>query len=169
VEEGKKTSTVIPANRMRRRKGESSSLRWDSNVWFRVLRDSDHWQIALQITDPSSRQRRRPRAKSKAIFRQKKEKSKIWLWAPKGCPTPRYTDWLTVSRKVTSTSTSVRSYCSRTFTITPYCVCTCQYTTDAIYPFVSSLLILSLQTVLGEEIELWSPSICSFLHTSANH
>jgi hypothetical protein len=77
---------------------------WDSNVWLWVLRDSDHWQIALQITDPSSHQRERPKTKSTAIFQQKKGKSKIWSWAPKGCPTPRYADWLTVSRKVTSTS-----------------------------------------------------------------
>jgi hypothetical protein len=33
----------------------TSSLRWDSNVWLWVLRDSDYWQIAVQITDPSSR------------------------------------------------------------------------------------------------------------------
>jgi hypothetical protein len=73
------------------------------------LRDSDHWQIALQITDPSSRQRRRPKTKSKAIFRQKKGNSNIWSWAPKGCPTPRHTDSLTVSRKVTSTSVATGS------------------------------------------------------------
>jgi hypothetical protein len=69
---GKNTSTVIPANRKRWWERESSSLRWDSNVWLWVLRDSDHWQISLQITDPSSRQRERPKTKSKAIFQQKK-------------------------------------------------------------------------------------------------
>jgi hypothetical protein len=37
-----------------------------------VLRDFDHRQIALQITDSSSRQRWRPKTKSKAIARQKK-------------------------------------------------------------------------------------------------
>jgi hypothetical protein len=83
---------------------EPSSLRWDSNVWLWVLRDSDHWQIALKIADPSSRQRGRHKTKIKAIVRQKKGKRKIWSWAPKGCPTPRHTDWPTVSRAVTSTS-----------------------------------------------------------------
>jgi hypothetical protein len=53
-------------------------LRRDSNVWLRVLLDSDHRQIAVLITDPSSRQRGRPKTKSKAIFRQKKGKSKLW-------------------------------------------------------------------------------------------
>jgi hypothetical protein len=47
-----------------------------------------------------------PKEKRKAIFRRKKGKSKIWSWAPKGCPTPRHTDWLTVSRKVTLTLTN---------------------------------------------------------------
>jgi hypothetical protein len=52
---------------------------------------------------------RAPKEKRKAIFREKKGKSKIWSWAPKGCPTPRHTDWLTVSRKVTLTLTLI--YC----------------------------------------------------------
>jgi hypothetical protein len=65
VEAGKNTSTVIPASRKR----EPSSLRWDSNVWLWVLRDSDHWQIALP-----SRQRGRTKTKSKAIFQQNKRK-----------------------------------------------------------------------------------------------
>jgi hypothetical protein len=39
---------------------------------------------------------------------QRKKKSNIWSWAPKGCPTPRHTGWLTVSRKVTSTSARFR-------------------------------------------------------------
>jgi hypothetical protein len=45
---------------------------------------------------------------------QKKGKSKIWSWAPKKCPTPRNTDRLTVSLKVTSTSTSVRGVSDET-------------------------------------------------------
>jgi hypothetical protein len=68
---------------------EPSSLRWDNNAWLWVLSDSDHWQIALQITNPSSRQTGSPKTKSKAIVRQKKGKRKIWPWAPKGCPTPK--------------------------------------------------------------------------------
>jgi hypothetical protein len=34
----------------------------------------------------------RPLVREGSIFRQKKGKSEIWLWAPKGCPTPRHTD-----------------------------------------------------------------------------
>jgi hypothetical protein len=70
-------------------------------VW--VLRDSDHWQIALQITDPSSRQRGRPKTKSKAIVRQKKGKRRIWSCAPMGCPTPRRIGRLTVGHNIDST------------------------------------------------------------------
>jgi hypothetical protein len=44
-------------------------------VW--VLCDSDHWQIALQITDPSSRQRGCPKTKSKAKIWQKRGKRKF--------------------------------------------------------------------------------------------
>jgi hypothetical protein len=73
----------------RRQKREPSSLRWDSNIWLWVLRDSDHWQFALTITDPSSRQRGRPKTKIKAIIRQKKGKRRMWSWVPNGCPTPR--------------------------------------------------------------------------------
>jgi hypothetical protein len=67
-----------------------------------TLSATHHSQIVLQITDPSSRQTGRLKTKSKAVFRQKKGKSKICSWAPKGCPTRRHTDWLTVSRKVMS-------------------------------------------------------------------
>jgi hypothetical protein len=90
VEAGKNTSTVT----LRVLRGDGSSIRWDSNVWLWVLRDSDHWQIALQITDPSSRQRGRPKTKSKGIFRRKKGKYKIWSWTPKGVPHTK-TNWLT--------------------------------------------------------------------------
>jgi hypothetical protein len=37
-------------------------------------------------------QREHPKKQSNAIFQQKKGKSEIWSWAPKGCPTPRHTD-----------------------------------------------------------------------------
>jgi hypothetical protein len=51
------------------------------------------WQIALQ-TRPLVREGA-PRRSAKQFSGQKKGKSKIWSWAPKGCPTPRHTDWLT--------------------------------------------------------------------------
>jgi hypothetical protein len=79
---------------------ELSSLRRYINKWLWVLWDSDYWHFAIQIADPSSRQRGRPKTKSKAIVRQKKGKRKIWSWVPKGCPTPRRIGRLTV---ITST------------------------------------------------------------------
>jgi hypothetical protein len=39
---------------------EMQSLTWESKVWLRVLRDSDHWVVALQTGDPSSHQRGLP-------------------------------------------------------------------------------------------------------------
>jgi hypothetical protein len=90
-------------NSLKEKRREFSSLRWNSNIWLWVLRDSDHWQIALQIADPSSRQRGRPERKSKAIVRQKKEKRKIWAWVPKGCPTSRRIGRLTISHNNYST------------------------------------------------------------------
>jgi hypothetical protein len=48
----------------------SGSLRWDSKVWLRVLRDSHHWVIALQSADPSSLQRGRPHRNKISTFRQ---------------------------------------------------------------------------------------------------
>jgi hypothetical protein len=63
----------------------------------------DHWQIALQITDPSFRQRGRPKTKSKVIVRQKKGKRQIWSWVPKWCPTPRWIGRLTVGHNINST------------------------------------------------------------------
>jgi hypothetical protein len=61
---------------------------------LRVLRDSYHWQTALQITDPSSRQRGRPKTKSKAIFRQNKRKKQNLVMGPEGVPDTK-TCWLT--------------------------------------------------------------------------
>jgi hypothetical protein len=47
-----------------------------------------------------------PRRRAKQFSGKRKEKSKVWSWAPKGCPTRRRTGRLTVSHKVTSTWTS---------------------------------------------------------------
>jgi hypothetical protein len=80
-------------------------------MWLRFLSDSDHWVITLQIADPSSRQRRHPTdivqdcKFETATFRQeiisdrKSHKGTRYQVIP--------TDWLTVSRKVTLTSTVV--------------------------------------------------------------
>jgi hypothetical protein len=94
---------------------DPSSLRWGSNVWLWVLRDSDHWQIALQITGPSSRQRGRPKTKSKAIVRQKKMK-RIWSWAPKGCLTPGRIGRLTFGHNINSTQVASPFFTSSLWT-----------------------------------------------------
>jgi hypothetical protein len=72
---------------------EPSSLRWDSNVWLWLLCYSDHWQIALQISDPSSRQKWRPKTKRKAIVWQKRaEKEKCGIGPKRGGGTDIKTD-----------------------------------------------------------------------------
>jgi hypothetical protein len=88
VETGKNTSTVIPASRKRRRKGnpvvpdETVMYGYESSATL----TTDRLHYKLQ-TRPLVRE-----SKSKAIVRQKKGKSKTWSWAPKGWPTPRHTD-----------------------------------------------------------------------------
>jgi hypothetical protein len=47
-----------------------------------------------------------PRRRATQFSGKRKEKVKSGHGPQTGCPTPRYTDWLAVSRKVTSTSTS---------------------------------------------------------------
>jgi hypothetical protein len=79
------------------------SLRWDRKVWLRVVRDSGHWVITLQIADPSSRQRGRPTETRPQISDSNiPTGSNIWSQVPQGCSIPRHTDRLTVSLKVTS-------------------------------------------------------------------
>jgi hypothetical protein len=80
------------------------SLRWDSKVWLWVLSDSDHWVITLQSAGPSSRQRGRPK-EARPQISDSNIPTGSWSQVPQGCSTPRHTHWLTVSRKVTSTST----------------------------------------------------------------
>jgi hypothetical protein len=78
------------------------SPRWDSEVWLRVMGDSDHWVITMQIADPSARPRGRPTETRPQISDNTPIGSNIWSQVPQGCSTPRHTDWLTVSHKVTS-------------------------------------------------------------------
>jgi hypothetical protein len=98
VEAGKNTSTVIPASRKRQRKGNPVVSDEAVNVCLWVLRDSDHWQLALQITDSSSRQRGLP----KQLSGKRKEKKNL-VMASKGCPTPRLIGRLTVGHNINST------------------------------------------------------------------
>jgi hypothetical protein len=63
--------------------------------------------ITLQIAHPSSRQRGRPTETRPQISDSNTPTgSNIWSQVPQGCSIPIHTDRLTVSRKVTSTSTS---------------------------------------------------------------
>jgi hypothetical protein len=92
VEAGKNTSPVIPASRKGRRKGnpvvsdETVMCGYESSATLTTDRLDYKLQTVL------SSERARPNTKNKSVFRQKKGKSKIWSWAPKGCPTPRYRD-----------------------------------------------------------------------------
>jgi hypothetical protein len=102
VEAGKNTSTVIPASRKRRRKG--NAVVSDKTVMHRYEPSvTGHWQITLQITDPSSLQREHPKIKSKATVRQKKGIRKSWSLTLEGCPTPRWISLLTVGHNINST------------------------------------------------------------------
>jgi hypothetical protein len=75
------------------------NLRRDSKVWFRVLSDSDHWVITLQIADPSSRQRGRPTETGPQISDSNfPTGSNIWSQVPQGCSISRHTDWPSVLR-----------------------------------------------------------------------
>jgi hypothetical protein len=68
-----------------------------------------HWTcvIALQITDPSSRQRGRPTSTNPQLSKNtQREKGKNWLRVPDGCLTSRPTGGLTVSHNITSTLTT---------------------------------------------------------------
>jgi hypothetical protein len=90
------------------------SLKWDTRVWLRVLSDTDHWVISLQIADPSSRHRGRHTERIPQLSDSNiPTGSNIWSQVPQGCSTSRHTDWLTDwptdSRKVTSTSSQLTS------------------------------------------------------------
>jgi hypothetical protein len=73
------------------------SLRWNSKVWLQVLRDSDYWEIALQIADPSSRQRGRPTETRLQISDSNiPTGSNIWAQVSQGCSIARDPDWPSV-------------------------------------------------------------------------
>jgi hypothetical protein len=62
--------------------------------------------IALQITDPSSRQRGRPTSTNPQLSKNnQREKGKNWSRVPDGCLTPRKTGRLIVGRNITLTLT----------------------------------------------------------------
>jgi hypothetical protein len=73
------------------------SLRWNSNIWLWVLRDSNQCVTALQITDPSSLQRGCP------IWRRKKVivKQRKLLKSGHGPHTLRWTGRLTNGHNIT--------------------------------------------------------------------
>jgi hypothetical protein len=104
VETGKNTSTVIPASRKRRRKG--NLVVSDETVIYGYESSStltaDRLHYKLQ-TRPLVREGA-PRRRTKKFSDNRKEKVKS-VHGPKGVPDTKIywlTDWLTVSRKVTS-------------------------------------------------------------------
>jgi hypothetical protein len=66
------------------------------------------WEsVRVEIADPSSRQRGRPKdTRSQISDSNIPTGNNTWSQVPKGWSIPRHTDWLTVSSKVTSTSIS---------------------------------------------------------------
>jgi hypothetical protein len=120
VDAGWYTFTVIPASRRRQPKGNPvpgeynwatlflglivgncppdwGSLRWVIIVRLWVLRHSDQWASPLQITDPCSCERGRPRKEATAW--QMKGKGKFWPWAQRGADVK--TNWsMTGGRKI---------------------------------------------------------------------
>jgi hypothetical protein len=80
-----------PAPRQTGRQTVDCSITWS---WTCV--------IALQITNPSSRQRGRPTSTNSQLSKNNQlEKGKNWFRVPDGCLTPRRTGRLTVSRNIT--------------------------------------------------------------------
>jgi hypothetical protein len=95
VEAGKNTSTVIPASRKRRRKGNpvvsDETVIYDYESSATLTTGRLHYKLQTRPLFRECASRRR----AKQFYGKKKWKRKIWSWASKGCPTPRYTDWPT--------------------------------------------------------------------------
>jgi hypothetical protein len=123
------------------------------------------------MTDPTSRQRGRPKNDKTETFNKKN----LWSKVPYLGSTPRHTDWLTVSRKVTLTLTNViilskpgYSYRSFSFRFSPRSVLLshARYLTrptrNALFDYFSNI---------GEKYKAWrSPLSCYFnLHSSKFH
>jgi hypothetical protein len=96
---GKNISTVIPASRKRRRKGNpvvsGETVMNGYEPSSSLTTDRLHYKLhTLSLVRKGA---------SKAIVLQKEGKSKIWSWAPKRCPTPRRISRLTVGHNINST------------------------------------------------------------------
>jgi hypothetical protein len=79
-------------------------LKWDSNIWLWVRRDSDPRMTA----NCTSKLQSRPLASKDAPQCEDCKYPtvlKIWSWAVDGCPTPRQTGRLAVDRRITWTRT----------------------------------------------------------------
>jgi hypothetical protein len=88
-----------PASHKRRRKGKSEN--WDSEIWPRVLRDSDPKMIAKARASSNCKGQTRPLVREGARNQQTRNCQtiiKIWSYAPDGCFIPRQTGRLAVSR-----------------------------------------------------------------------
>jgi hypothetical protein len=97
-----------PASRKRRRKGKSQN--WDSKIWSRDPRDKGPRKTALARTNSIYKRQIRPLVREGASEKQDHTCQRVintyLVMSPRWGSTPRLTDWLTVSRNVTSTSTS---------------------------------------------------------------
>jgi hypothetical protein len=111
---------------------------WDSKVWLWFLSDSVHWVITLQIADPSSRQRGRPpETRPQTSDSNIPTGSNIWSQVPQGYSIPRHTDWLTVTRKVTSpqqTATVSSNSINRLGSLAETWYDSCEVRTRFVYP-----------------------------------
>jgi hypothetical protein len=81
---------------------EKMSNQWDSKIWLWGLSDLLQRLTAKPITEPSSHQIGCSTLESNN-FQIKRWKGKIWSWAPKESPTPRYTGPLTAGSNITLT------------------------------------------------------------------
>jgi hypothetical protein len=96
VEAGENTSTVVPASRKGRQKG--NSLRWDGKVWLLGINNLTsewlHCKLQTRFLVREGAFERRLNCQTK-----EEEQTKIWSRVPKGGPISRRTGRLTVDRK----------------------------------------------------------------------
>jgi hypothetical protein len=72
------------------------SLRWDSKVWLRVLRDPNHCDYTANCRPVLSSERASHRNKTINFRQQHSDRSNIWSQVPQGCSILRHTDWPSV-------------------------------------------------------------------------
>jgi hypothetical protein len=96
VEAGKNSSTVIPASRKRRRKG--NPVVSDETIMYGY---ESSGTLTTDNYRPVLSSERAPQDEEQSDCPAKKRNRKIWSWAPKWCPTPRRIGQLTVGHNIT--------------------------------------------------------------------